>query len=91
MKQLRTDGSVDLPSTEVSLGRNKDGSLPSAHLKAIQWYMVNKGMKPSASNAWPIYHFKDQTGNEVTVHLADTIKEYEEFKRTNHGKRQSAA
>jgi hypothetical protein len=90
-KQLRIDGSADTPSNKPALERNRDGTLPAKHLKAIRWYMLSRSLMATATNAWPIYRFKNKDGSVVTANLADMISEYEEFKRTTHGKRQSAA
>jgi hypothetical protein len=91
VKQVRIDGSVDTPTTEPVLQRNADGTLPAKHLKAIKWYLLSKGYLPTATNTWPTYHFKKKDGTYVEVHLKDMLAEYEEFRRTTHGKRQQAA
>ena len=91
MKQLGIDGSADTPSAKPILERNADGSLPDKHLKAIRWYMLSRSLMATATNAWPVYNFKNKDGSVVTADLADMLKEYEEFKRTTHGKRQTAA
>jgi hypothetical protein len=90
-KQLRLDGSVDTPAPSHVLERNADGSLPDKHRKAIEWYVMHYGMKPLSVSAWPVFHFLDHTSNRVTANLADILEEYEQFKRTTHGKRQQAA
>lgn len=90
-KQLRLDGSVDTPVAGPVLERNKDGSLPHKHVKAIHWYLIQHQLKPYAHNAWPIFRFMDSEGKNIEVNLTEIVSEYEEFKRTTHGKRQVAA
>ncbi|MFM9793328.1 hypothetical protein [Streptomyces turgidiscabies] len=90
-KQLRLDGSVDIPSDEEPLERNANGSVPAAHLKAVTWYAITHGLKVQATNTWPTYYFTAQQGGEVEADLRDILKEYDDFKQKTHNKAQAAA
>ena len=90
-RQLRLDGSVDIPTDEEPLSRNADGSVPASHKKAAVWYAITHSLKVSAANAWPMYVFHVQQGNETRVHLKDILKEYADWRRAQSNKRQAGA
>lgn len=90
-KQIRIDGSVDMPTDEQGLERNKDGSLPAAHLKAVHWYLIEHELKPYAHNARTMFRFMRRDGTNLEVHLKDILAEYAKFKEANHGSKKVAA
>lgn len=90
-RQLRLDGSVDIPTDEEPLRRNADGSVPAEHMKVATWYAITHGLKLSSTNAWPTYVFQDQQGNETSAHLTDILKEYADWRKAQNNKRQAGA
>lgn len=73
------------------LKRTKAGAIPAADLKAIQWYMIKNGLEPMATNAYPVFSFRDRKGNEITMHLGDILDEYDAFKERAHGRKSQSA
>lgn len=81
-RQLRLDGSVDLPDSGSKLERNKDGSMPAKYLRAVKWYMKEHGLTATAANAHPVYYFRDEHGGQVIVNMADIVQAYEAQRET---------
>ncbi|QEX10925.1 hypothetical protein F6X56_14980 [Rhodococcus erythropolis] len=71
--------------------KTQAGAIRASDLKAIQWFTIKHGVKPSAISAYPNFSFVHRDGSTSTVHLGDILDEYDEFKRTTHGKHQAAA
>lgn len=49
--------------------------LKAAEMKAVAWYVQDRGLKPSLSTP-PRMYFKDKEGNQVEADLAGIVTEY---------------
>lgn len=67
--------------------RTEAGQLSASTLKAIGWFSIEHGLKPSASSALPIVKFTDKAGEEYEADIAEVLEAYATFKKENHGKR----
>ncbi|MEV0360110.1 hypothetical protein AB0H71_29030 [Nocardia sp. NPDC050697] len=74
----------------LKIKRNADGSLKAQDLKAVQWYMLDRGLKPKAASAFPIIYFNKPDGSEVQVNIVDIKEEYRAFKAASRRKKTAA-
>jgi hypothetical protein len=70
--------------------RNADGSVKAKVMKAIAWYVIEKELKLMAVSAYPIYYFRNRSGEEVKANITDVLDEYDtyrlEYRRSNKAK-----
>ncbi|MBJ8343972.1 hypothetical protein [Antrihabitans sp. YC2-6] len=81
MSETATLFDINEVPERLRIKRNKDGTLRSSDLKAVQWYLIEHTLKPKAASAYPLIYFADRQGQEVCVNITEIVEEYRAFRK----------